>query len=134
MPVPVIASVAGRAAGQLLCEVGTNVAFEECNEYCQGRGQEKEDEEQGSPKKSNTEDPNEDSNRTLQVSNKARPVGLMPQRQESTTLFAKSIAYRQTEVDDATFKEDENSVNETMKKTTVHHAKDGEDSVFEVSV
>ena len=134
MPVPVIASVAGRAAGQLLCEVGTNMAFEECNEYCHGRGQEKEDEEQGSPKKNNTEDPNEDSNRTLQASNKARPVDLVPQRQESTTMFARSKTKEQTEVDDATFKEDEISVNKNMKRTTVHHAKDGEDSVFEVSV
>ncbi len=132
MPVPVVASIAGRVAGQVLCETGTNMACEEiydCLNTCQGQPSVEED--NTSPKKSTDEtDPNDGSNRTLQSTNrKPKPVELL-QKQQSATMFARASTTDDTPTVDAKEQDEKKPID--VKKTKVFHSTDGEESFFEV--
>ncbi len=135
MPVPVIASIAGRAAGQLLCEVGTNAACEEIQNVCCDDGETTQEEGKYSPKKNSAEGDNDDSNRTLQAANnnKPKPVDLIPNPQGPATVFAKALSSQESEViDTIEANEEEKSEDGRLKKTKVHQVKDGEEATIEV--
>lgn len=121
MVIPALATVAGHA----LCGAAVNTTCDECFEHL-NQTVLKQDDDQDVVVSDTVATPPDG---TLHANNKPRPTELIPQRRDSLTLIARPIATGdQTEGGDKTEVEEDNQ----HLKTTVHHQKDGENSVYEV--
>ncbi len=130
MVVPLgVGVTAARVAGQALCGAAINSTCEAgCDECLNILGTVQEEDKNTSPGRRPGATIDE-SNKAMESSSKLKPTtGLL--RQDSATLFAKPTNLEPTETS-----EDNDHVEEENKiKTTIHHHKDGEESVFEVSI
>ncbi len=133
MVFPALASVTGHA----LCGVSASTTCEECkncfNNITESQHQATQS-QSSSPSNGMDTKPqeNEDSNRTLKTENKPQQqTTLLTQRQQSVTLFARPIITQDLTTEAETKAEIEDR---RAQKTTIVHQKDGEDSVFEVSL
>lgn len=134
MVFPALASVTGHA----LCGVAASTTCEECkncfNNISESQQQATQSQTSSPSNGMDNTNPqeNENSNRTLKTENKPKQqTTLLAQRQQSVTLFARPIVTQDltTEAENKADIEDRKA-----QKTTIVHQKDGEDSVFEVSL